>query len=785
MNAVSIRNPDVFMLRKSFLAACVLLMLMVFASSVHAYQYYWSKLTRDDGLSGNAVRTVSMDPGGYLWLGVREQDGVPGVGIDVVDRMYEVVSYDSADGLGNNNVNAIAFEHIDHLRYDDSDCGTVWMGTEHGISVLDRKGTFTNITPGNSPLPGNTVTTVYIDRENTKWISVWGNGICCVDAEFNWHIYTRADGLCSNRILSITEDKNGNMWFGSYDNGVSRLDPDGNWMQFSSEQSGLIGNRVRAIACEAPNKLWFVTTNGLSVFNGQNWTSYSSRNSPIGNFVPTAIVIDRFGNKWIGTERGGLFKLDGFGIWSSFQKHTSSLLDNRINSLLIDGPGTVWIATPAGLCSVGPFPGKRGRPVSRDDFVEPTDQALGKGVYYPFESAVVWKKSDISGLQPELSFALPTFFRGGRSWMYAAFWADKKFAFKDLGYTITGDRTGRLRISFNGAFSRARFLAVGGVLSAYRDAAIDRQMGYPFPRSFPGELRMFLSSGTHIPSNNPDIKSLAESLVQQASRDDMWRTMKDIIYSQFLQNISLDTAAGTTHDALSLIKNKKGSATAKVRLVCSLARAVGVPAKIVMGIEGSVWCELWLAGLGWVPVEASYPVYDYIRPVRTSMPKALSSGEHAIASVSGTDDDAARVTWNPALNASWGETSPELLRDYKQMSAAKILLIKITESEPVPENARVRIADDIFVTALQQDGDVWLVFQDRTGTQLKRMPLHFSGLSLFTRIQRRLFWKFLPRRIGDMLIIENIECVAAEPAEADTKNSSPSKDFTLTQTPAR
>ena len=114
------------------------------------------------------------------------------------------------------------------------------------------------------------------------------------------------------------------------------------------------------------------------------------------------------------------------------------------------------------------------------------------------------------------------------------------------------------------------------------------------------------------------------------------------------------------------------------------------------------------------------------------------------------------------------------------MTKAKILLIKITENEYTPENARIMIADDIFISALQQDGDVWLVFQDRAGTQLERMALNFSGLSLFTRIQKRLFWKFLPRRIGDMLIIENIECVAA--AKPDKAVSPQEEDNKLTET---
>jgi ligand-binding sensor domain-containing protein len=94
---------------------------------------------------------------------------------------------------------------------------------------------------------------------------------------------------------------------------------------------------------EKPGTLWFVTASGVSVFDGRNWMSYTAKNSPFAGFIPASMVIDRAGNKWIGTENGGLFKLDALSGWTRFTRENSGLIDNKITALALDQGGTLWI----------------------------------------------------------------------------------------------------------------------------------------------------------------------------------------------------------------------------------------------------------------------------------------------------------------------------------------------------------------------------------------------------------------------------------------------------------
>jgi hypothetical protein len=142
------------------------------------------------------------------------------------------------------------------------------------------------------------------------------------------------------------------------------------------------------------------------------------------------------------------------------------------------------------------------------------------------------------------------------------------------------------------------------------------------------------------------------------------------------------------------------------------------------------------------------------------MPKVFYPAEHALASVSGKDDDVGRILWNPHIKAYYIETSPVELKNYRQISMAKLLLIKIVSESSVPENARVQLCEDIFMIAKQKEDSVLLLFHDKAGREIKEISLSFKGLSYNVNIENRLFWKFIPRRIGEILIIENFECRA-------------------------
>jgi len=748
-----------------------LALLSMLGSPAFAASHFWTVYQQAEGLPDSDVAALAVDPGGYVWLATGAAMAGAGGDVFVLDPSGLFIhQYESAHDLGSARVNGFAFEHVPPASLDNASVGALWMATNQGLSVLDRKGALTSLTAQNSPLPGNHIAAIFISSENTKWVAVPGRGVCCIDARFNWASYAPAQGLCSSDILTIQEDRNGAIWLGSRDRGACSLGKDGSWRRITSANSGLISNEVRQIVAEPAGRLWFVTPGGLSVLSGQNWTSYTARNSPLGEFRPTSLAIDGSGNKWIGTEGGGLFKLDAFGMWTSFRRENSALPDNSIAAVAADGLGTVWAVTSAGLCAIAVAPrAERSAP--------PT--ALDSGTDAQFDQGLVWENIGDSAVRSEVSFALPAPLHGAAAWLYGAVWFDQDFNFGRLEYSIAGNRRGNQRLSLSGHFEQAQFLVCGGQRRAPDEPAPDRRMSYPFPASYPEELREYVLPGEHLPSNHPEVLALVQSLVRPESKMDMYQTILDIFSSGLIQNLGLeerpiglvrkqepgeeDAAVSAVQDVSAVLEHRRGDQHAKARLLCTLARAAGIPARLVMNVQGAVWTQVWLAGLGWVAADVTHPVYDYVRPWRTCLPRPLRAEDCGISAISGRDDDVGLVLWPPSVKAYYAAVHPQDLKSAGQLAAAQLLLLKICAQDGAPPQARMPIDERITVFAQQQEQHVALIFQDSSGRELQRTALSLDGLACSLNVSGRFYWKCIPRKIGDILIIENLEYHTAQP----------------------
>jgi ligand-binding sensor domain-containing protein len=75
--------------------------------------------------------------------------------------------------------------------------------------------------------------------------------------------------------------------------------------------------------------------------------SYRTNNSDISSNSVNKIIIDKFNNKWIGTVDHGLIKFDGKN-WTSYE-NAGVIEGKRIQDLLIDKSGKLWIASIQGL----------------------------------------------------------------------------------------------------------------------------------------------------------------------------------------------------------------------------------------------------------------------------------------------------------------------------------------------------------------------------------------------------------------------------------------------------
>ncbi len=83
----------------------------------------------------------------------------------------------------------------------------------------------------------------------------------------NWTVYnTSNSGLPSNSVGTIAIDENGTKWIGTVYDGLAEFDGT-NWTIYNTSNSGLPNNEVLTIVIDVNDTKWIGTWQGLAVFN--------------------------------------------------------------------------------------------------------------------------------------------------------------------------------------------------------------------------------------------------------------------------------------------------------------------------------------------------------------------------------------------------------------------------------------------------------------------------------------------------------------------------------------
>ncbi|MBM3237919.1 response regulator [Candidatus Poribacteria bacterium] len=226
-------------------------------------------------------------------------------------------------------------------------------------------------------LPGG-VWSLLQDRQGYLWLGTSvehdiGTGLCRYDgAEFI--TYTTDDGLVDNHIMSICEDRQGRLWLGT-PGGISCFDGE----QFTNYTTGLASNYVTSICEDRQGRLWFGTRwsgiscfdegrftkftkeGGISCFDGGRFTKFTKEGGlPIDG--TNAICEDHQGRMWFGGG-GGVCCYDG----QRFTSYTTEdgLAGNQVKVICEDRYHQMWFCTDDGGVSM--FDGERFTTYTTDD----------------------------------------------------------------------------------------------------------------------------------------------------------------------------------------------------------------------------------------------------------------------------------------------------------------------------------------------------------------------------------------------------------------------------------
>lgn len=274
--------------------------------------------TRENGLANEYVFVALADGRGDAWLGTN------GGGLSRY-RDGEWRTYFPMHGLADYWVYALA----------EGGPGTLWIGTWAGANRLDvATGRFETYY---EELVNEWVYGIGVDARGRVWFGTEG-GVSMLDAG-QWREWTHKEGLGapnhaalppsantglgtrSRHDLSVLVEggpsynpdyvfcihvaRDGGVWAGTWGGGASRFDGE-RWTSLSS-RDGLAGDIVFAIAEDAGGALWFGTDQGLSRYDGRTWQTFGTDDGLPGKAV-YALAVTPAGEVWAGT-RGGVARI--------------------------------------------------------------------------------------------------------------------------------------------------------------------------------------------------------------------------------------------------------------------------------------------------------------------------------------------------------------------------------------------------------------------------------------------------------------------------------------------
>jgi signal transduction histidine kinase/ligand-binding sensor domain-containing protein len=244
------------------------------------------------------------------------------------------------NGLPQNTVQALA----------QTRDGFVWLGTEAGLVRFDGSGFQVFDSNSRPALPGNDVRCLLAARDGALWVGTseglarWRDG--------NITAYSTKDGLPGNRVLELWEIEDGGLgvstdqgiaqWAGERFVAVRNVDARPRTAIPVGEPAGYV-----AFEAQLPNDVSMTgNRSSLELFKGKTPRGALSARFTVGKELPGSriqtVLADREGTLWIGTN-GGLARLAADKLQTL--PITDPLAHASILALMEDREGNLWAGT--------------------------------------------------------------------------------------------------------------------------------------------------------------------------------------------------------------------------------------------------------------------------------------------------------------------------------------------------------------------------------------------------------------------------------------------------------
>ncbi len=244
-----------------------------------------------------------------------------------------------------------------YIRFAQARMGKLWVFVDKdGLYKIDMS-TF-KVEAHYEPLPeynSNSLRAFYIDKKGNIWFGTI-DGVYVLnpsDRKVTLYKHSGTDpfSLPNNSVWEICEDRQSNIWIGTYSGTLCyvNMDEDNTFRTYHTRNSGLNYAPVSAFA-EEKDYLWIGTEGGgvnrMNKITGE-FSSFTGKNSVTSNNIKS-LVIDTHDNLWISTFRGGVDIYDANRHKVINYKHSGdnpkSLLINDVRKTILEGDSGMWVA---------------------------------------------------------------------------------------------------------------------------------------------------------------------------------------------------------------------------------------------------------------------------------------------------------------------------------------------------------------------------------------------------------------------------------------------------------
>lgn len=328
-------------------------------------------INTDDGLPGDDIYTLFVDPKGDAWVGT---DG----GLSRCRGQAEakhIHTIGKAEGMPDEIVRAVI---------PAGQPGQFWVGTHSGgLALYDEQMDEVRVPVGDWPYAPVNALAVYHNQE--LWIGTDGDGLLRLAFKDGQLTPLRATGLENGRILDLLKDEEGNLWSIQQFLGISKAN-----RKFEQVPQELPD--IQAVLETTDGSLWAGCQTGLF--------RYDHARSQFEKVLPEntlSLYESPGGQLYAGTFGQGLYILDS-GTGAKIHVTASDGLSNGSILDITGRDGTIWLATLGGVNSFEEPPSGE-RPLITPRFDE--QSALGTNFTYtvfPDSHGRIWFGTDGEGL---------------------------------------------------------------------------------------------------------------------------------------------------------------------------------------------------------------------------------------------------------------------------------------------------------------------------------------------------------------------------------------------------